>query len=431
MGAVTTKVSASARIGAFSPFVLAAGIAASGCTGEDPNAPPVVAAQPDAGPEATPNATIFVRGRVIDADRKALVNVDVTLGERTVQTDGDGRFQFEDVSVPYDLYVRTETAGTQMVGYMGLTRPDPVVRALGFGNPRTITLQGSVTGLEGTRHVAGVVGGEQVPFSQVSVDVGAGTFTVDAAASGARESARVHVLEVVKTGEFPTQITGYGRSGAFDVVANGGTVSLLPIAMAPPPSATVNVAISTMPGEQIVVREVELWFDGSNARLGFYDGVLGPSSITFAAPTFAGASATAGVVTERPNGAGGTWVKHGIRSGGSLSIKTTEITTRLEEPAADARIGPGSRISWTKTEGAVHSLFIQNASGQMLLHVGGTSVAMPDLRALGIRVPNAGKITVQAQARAPMADVDALATVTGLDEPDVNTVSERRSYVFE
>ena len=30
-----------------------------------------------------------------------------------------------------------------------------------------------------------------------------------------------------------------------------------------------------------------------------------------------------------------------------------------------------------------------------------------------------------------MADVDSLATVTGLDEPDVNTVSERRSYVFE
>lgn len=107
-----------------------------------------------ASPERAKTVTGTVRGRAVLANGNSFRGIRVRVGNQSVVTASDGRFEFSNVPATYDLTLSTFDSRV-VTAYFGLTRRDPIV---------THTAQTVRSSREGDTYHANIVAGFEIPI---------------------------------------------------------------------------------------------------------------------------------------------------------------------------------------------------------------------------------------------------------------------------
>jgi hypothetical protein len=432
---------------------LTAGIAlAAGCTGEDPvltearddaalpdasgggplaDGAADAAASSETGADAQPTV-ISIAGKLLTSPSgvpQAGLFVPLTgagasvyiAGKKVPSIGAGGTFSMNDVPVPYDAFVVETNAslGTRVWGYLGLTRPDPML----FG------------GIGGTALYEGYAAGTLSPappggqFGLIAVggDGTDGNIDITNTATYAQGHARwastpppqvqaaayTAVFDTVN--QLPTFFTSYGVTPPYTPVASA-TPAMKDILMNMVSSNGVHVTIDLPPTFGIRTRVVSYHpVGGPTFRIPAGDAT--PTSLELSLPNNASGEM---MVQAQPMSMSGAddLVQSVLRpmKMGSQTLTVPAITTRITAPTLGT-ISAGTPLAWSATPSAAYrflmfSLSITSAgySGSSLvvyLNTSSTGAVMPDLTKLGLTLPS-GKYTTEIAALGPFSSLDAI-----------------------
>lgn len=446
---------------------LATGIAiAAGCTGEDPvltgAAPEAGAPVPSddgggadgavvpvsdagAGADAQP-MRISIAGKIItnystiaeDGLFVPLSGPAVSVyiaGKKVASIATGGTFAMNDVAIPYDAFVIETNAsfGTRVWGYLGLTRPDPVLFG-GVGG--TSTSEAYATGTLNPAPTSGqlaliAIGGEGTDglVGQTNTATYSQGHVRWASNPAPQVQAAAYVASFDATGQFPTSFSAYGVTAPYVPVA-GGATAVKDILLNQVFNSQVHVAINLPPTFTISNRIIAYQpAGGPTFRVDTIDPT--PTTLDFAVPSNASGEVR---ITALPPGSGAAtsdFVQHVVRplAMGSQTVTVPSITSRITAPTLGT-IAAGTPIAWSTTPNAVYRflMFPSSATSSgfttdslvVYLNTSSSGAPMPDLTKLGVTLPP-GKYTATISALAPFGSLDA---VCG---PDVNTAFQTRT----
>ncbi|MGE0870654.1 MAG: hypothetical protein AB7P03_18960 [Kofleriaceae bacterium] len=191
-------------------------------------------------------APMTVRGIVRGQASGVLVAL---VGKPSVLSDAQGKFTFNDVIPPYDIYtVSTDLGGTQHVMYYDdLTRPDPVVSMAPFP-PLVATSGANVSGTKSGGNTSSplVIAWGDTAGKTTSVNGSNGYALTAQWPFASTKMGTLHALQwtTKKSGE-PDTFLGYGHT---DAELNASSNATVDVQIQTPPTATVTGTFQAPPG---------------------------------------------------------------------------------------------------------------------------------------------------------------------------------------
>jgi len=389
-------------------------------------------------------AGIAVGGQVTYQDTGApFPGAKVRVGNKAVVTaDGEGRFDFSSVAVPYDLSVVAPDATAASV-YLGLTRKDPIISiSVPDGSPPA-THRGIVTG-----HLRDGLGlplpsGHQIVVAMVApksarAGITATRLDLDGTYSlaviwhgGAALSATLHILEWL----VDTDHNAISYDGAVSVpvtVTEGGTSPGVDLNLNAVSNTRLTGTVSTAPGYALVVHLLYAAYSPSTSLIlgGSKIGVL---SAAFDYPAFTGSGFGFGVraIAQAEGGARVQAWRVGSSTGTSFPL-TVPAAPQLRIGAE--AVTTGTSFSWTPLDGAVyHFQANPQSAGAPALDVvtAGTSFQLPDLSAMGFIWPKSAPYSTFLVSVSPrvLDDVAAGEEFPPVDHDGVMAISASSGFI--
>jgi hypothetical protein len=387
----------------------------------------------------SPPDTITVTGRVVDAALEPLGGVAVMVGGKNpVTTDVTGRFTVGGVEAPYDAAVGLNALALGVV-YVGLTRRDPVLLAWADGlvGPDThyADISGTVTGgtgypVPGNHQLTGVwFESPQATFS-IGADPWTGAYHM-AQLSWQGPGTITGTIRVLQTHydsttHLPMAYDGYGtRTGV--TVSSGGSLSGQDVAVSAVDTMTVAGTVTLPPDHAILSEILRAGFGpaptappGMNVVSAFYDTV---STFRYVAPRIPGATLSLQVAIMGGQGIGAVTVTSG--NAGALSLDFPAPPELVAPADGAAGVTAGSSLTWHAQSGAIYMVTIYDPSAVsgMRLNVltADTTLAVPDLGALGLSLSRATSYGWLVETAAPFTSVDQAAGSASFFLPDTWT----------
>jgi hypothetical protein len=363
----------------------------------------------------------------------SLRNADGTF--TTATTDAEGRFRFPSVPASYELVVH-ETEGDVYSVYRGLTRVDPVLKALGGSGPAgyvgpSATLAGTVSGAipaPGGSYAAIDVnfaspglGLWSFPSQEfVTNDSTSGEYLLNSrnlAWTGADSiTGTVHALQIQRAAGVPTSYGGYGKRENV-TVRNGDELTGQDIVLAPVEETSFSVSFDLPTGAVIDRQYVQLQYGPhSSTDLIAQDNTNAPISLP--TPKIPGASLAVRAHYYATHGYG-AHVRVGVPVDATgLVLKLADVPA-FEAPAEGATgVTYATTFSWAAVPDATHVVeFVPETTGpRFFVATTGTQTTLPDLSGLGASLPGGAAYAWRMLTFAPVASVDAFA-VPGGGEP--------------
>ena len=416
--------------------------AAAACTGDDPELGVNLAVDggadasseegrdalsPDAPLDTSPTR-ISVAGRVIsnqygnpeDGLFYPLTGgaVAVYIGGKKVPPVGaDGTFAVADVAIPYDAFVIEASAsrGTHVRGYLGLTRPDPVLfGGVGGVAPSEAYTNGTLSPGPLVNDVALVaVGAEGTDGAHAGTSTSTYAQSFVRWASEVAPQVRAAAYTLSSALDLPTEFHTFGISAPFTPVA-GGAAAVKDIALNQIFSGSAQVTITLPPAYKLVKRElVYRVTQGPTFRLDSLDPTV--TTLSFAVPSNAAAELHVTSVPESATGNRVDTVDQILRpvALNPQTLKVPSVLSRITAPPANATIASGTPLTWTATSNGIYRFLMRSSAVSsaddvvVVLTTASTSVQMPDLSALGVKL-TAGDYATSLTTLSPFTSVDAI-----------------------
>ena len=413
----------------FSLLAVAGAVLLASC-GDNPG-------NPGGGPPAGGAKTVNVNGKVVNQSGQVRAGLRVVIRsgagfQVTTTTDASGRFTVSNVPTPYDAIVVITTARpTGATISVGLTSTTPTLLDMLGSGP-------SVTGPGGSASLSGkVTGGTGFPTPahySTSVLFSSDEFQTDQylAASGSTgdystndtyfdyngdprplswsgpttTTGTLHALQLQEEIEYaPITFSGYGFRENVSL-ADGSAVSGQDIALTPVTPATLAGTYSPPTGYSAQQRVVGLRFAGGGLMLLQFD-PFPTEAFSYSTPNILGATLVL-VSTAYTNTYRGT--AYSVLFNTNLAVDATGVAT-TSPPAAE--LISATSFSWTAVPGAVHLVVVASGASQYsaapsyVFLTAGTSVAIPDLRSVGLNVPASTDYSWVVYGVGPYADVEA------------------------
>jgi len=319
----------------------------------------------------------------------------VRVGQGAVVTaDGQGRFTLSADAVPYDLTAVAADATAATI-YVGLTRKDPVISLSVPGGPAPVPRSASVSGHLGgglalplpAQHqivvVAVAPASARAGIAHASLGLD-GNYSLTMTWQGdANLSATLNVLEwsVDRNGN---AVAYDAAVGAPVTVADGASASGVDLNLATVGNSRLAGTISTAPGYTLVVHQLYAVYSRSL--------ILGTSrsatlSADFDYPAFTAPGFGLGIraIAQGSNGALVQAWRVGAPTGAALTLPAAPL---LQVPAT--AVTTGSTFSWSPLDSAVYHFEANPESPDapaLDVITPATSVALPDLSAMGLSWP--------------------------------------------
>jgi hypothetical protein len=370
---------------------------------------------------------VTVHGRIFDPGSGAPIpNAFVQAGSIVTASGADGRFVAAGVDVPYDLVVGSSSGhGGVVFVFSGVTRDDPVVAFL--GSPAalrqgtvSLTLSGAAgtdvatTAWAGDAPSAGFLG-SQSSSSQIDTDL------IWYGPETTRGIARVLTYSTASRGlgGLPISYGGFGTlttmvSSTDGSPPGGGAVVLSQV-------PTLSLTSTTEVPESYVpfFRTLSIVFsDGAGLSLGG-ESWDGGTAVTDLVPVLPDSSIQidAFAASENPGGGGSTASWIGSPSGSPV-LRFARPPT-LVEPVDGADVPADVALSWGNSTPGVSTVNIGCWSPDqpfvllMVLATTGTSLRLPDLRALGMALPPGADCSWAVGQWSPPGDIDSYLSEPG------------------
>lgn len=404
----------------------------------------------DGGVATTPPSTggpqaLTVSGTVVAASRQPVSGIAVLIaGRDPVNTDAAGRFTFTGVTPPYDLTV-VDAANKEAAVFRQLRRADPtLVLYTSEGAPRTAQLQGSVYGghyPQGSDELTVLTFLAPDTTAQALSDA-SGSYVMGHNAlqwyGPSALSGTLHALQLrlVPATGLPSAYSGYA---AKPLTVADGTYSLgQDLGLVPITGSSVSGTVAAPAGYALQGKGVGITFGGA---LGFYfPDASSSAGFSYVVPQVSEAQVLIAASVSKPGGGQTLALRKGISTSASQVSLTPQAPPEAILPA-DGATGVGSqmRFSWTAFTRGVHLFIFEPVSldaPRITVVTTETSATLPDLAALGLALPRSAKYVWRVEAVAPLADVDAAASLTLLDlrtlSPNIQElqegVSSQRSF---
>lgn len=387
-----------------------------------------------------------VTGRVLGAAGFPVgSNVRVFIpGKATVVTDASGAFTIGDVTPPYDIAVVNPARPVDVTYYVGLTRADPVLTALGNAPPPPFSavFNANLTGTFSTAAPPAGFSNEGglwfespsqrvfqadalTPTGQASTDVDWGT--------GTNVAGAIHALQwQVNAAGRPTSYFGYARVDNVTLV-NGNNHPAVNVPLAAVQTAQISGLVTTPAG--YAARRpflVEMTFGKSPIPLA---SVAPDAAWSYLVPSLPGATFT---VTGAAFEETGSLVLSRRLVGLAAGARDVNVDFPLPPlpavPADNASgVSTATRFEWTAyaAPSAVYRvIFTPNAGTQPRFFVvtTATSATLPDLSTLGLGLPSFATYRWRVDALAPVADINAAASAASPLSPPAADVAGTAAF---
>lgn len=434
-GAVRPDAGASGQA-AMSPMAGNAGTSepgASGAGGEASGGASSGGAAADAGSvsDGGTEGPLVVSGRVIDFFRRPVPGVPVSIGERTVETDADGRFSIADVESPYDakLMLRTIRLNSpSRYGYVfeGLMRADPTLQVYSALVERSassldLTILNADLPGDSDRMVLLGFASPDARFLETSIQREVLSILGEPAWTGPAEiSGPVHALRIISSDGFagsPPAV--YEAHQASTLSARDGEVAelVLDLHASIVPTASVSGSVT---GGTLDAR--------SNAvALRFEDGAVLPlidesgvaPSFEYLVPAFEGSSLTVAAVDGVIAPYAVAW-RDGVAPGASDVVLNVPNPVTLTAPQSGAPVTPSTLYSWSSL-GQTARTFVWRVEFRdtfegMLVITSRTQIELPTFPD-GFTVPAGTPYSWSVETHGDAASADALAGRDGFLAP--------------
>ena len=370
----------------------------------------------------SPPPPITVAGTVIDERSRKVSGAAVTVGGRTVNSDGNGAFSITDVTPPYDVVAIAPGSTKTASVYKGLTRPDPAIVLFISGGPslKGGQVTGNVTGGDALgaflEHTVVAWGSREVATS-ISVDSNPYTLNIPWSTAANALDGSVHALQWTQGTDGLLVFKGYGvRSGVR--VSDSETTNNVDVAMTAPIASSVAGTIVAPSGVQADRTSISIdWSDNASISLASKSGTT--TSFDWVFPSGTGGTAS---VTVSGHAALGEFV---LRRTGGIAAGTTNASIALPTPVsplspanAETGVGTSTDFSWTALSSTISILIVQGSSGtrtpSLAVFTAGSTARIPDLSAQGLGLPAMSSFQWHVVGVGPHPTLDSAAGPTSI-----------------
>jgi hypothetical protein len=344
-------------------------------------------------------------------------------GKPAAITDASGTFSISGVTTPYDC-TALDLQGKVSTTYLGLTRSDPTLQIFDLIEPRSGTINGSVTPFTATLLPPLVVFGSPDGATALAGGAEAGDPVPDRYdyelipgwSGPTTTTGTLHALQWMEGNDGqPATYTGYASQAGVEV-PNFGMAWAPTLALAPVGTSTLTGSITAFQGAVLRSKVVEVHFK-TGGLLPIVTDLTTPLTFSYATPSLA--SSVAAIDVTAAATLGSTQDTSFVYGRGLSPDGSAQFTLRgppLASAPANGATGVGltTDFSWSAFSGVgggVHVLVTQGVGNAPWYYVvtSGTTARIPDLSAHGMPLPPSTDYGWQVRAYAPFTSVDAFA----------------------
>jgi len=332
-------------------------------------------------------STVRVEGVVTNMVGVPSAGVRVLIpGKSVVTTDADGRFVFEDVTIPYTLIVEQETG--KYVIYEGLTRTDPQPSAANDTGSFTVTIEGEVQGTtSGNRLGLQLVSRNALYTQSFGASDTATGYSFNTTLYKPTTTAELYALEWSRGADGNVQdYIAFGRyANTLDLVA-GATLSNRNIALTTI-AATHDLTVSTSGPSELNPKTYIAGVRFADEDVPAYP-ILGYVELS---PPDAGYTARSPNLTDVQMLLGAAYMNGGdlfsivwesVPATATSHVLSAPDLVALTAPEDGGTVSVGSSLGWEGPEGALYLTYLQGDL-ELTFITADTSVSLPDLSPFG------------------------------------------------